>query len=306
MKDELLKRHAANPILTHRDVPCACNAIYNPGAIKCGETYVLLPRVEDARRDNRLHVATSKDGIQFEVRREPIALPQDARAEAWEKHLYDPRITSLEGWYYITYCAQTFGETVRIGLARTKDFEHFERMPFITEPWSRNCAIFPEKIGGLYARIDRPMSGSEAMNLVSYSPDLVFWGRSEPIQLAPQTWFREKWGIGPTPIKTDEGWLVIIHGVWRAINYVYRLGVILLDLEEPSKVIGQCPGFILTPREEYERVGETFNCVFSNGAILEPDGELKIYYGAADTCVCLATAQIQDLVNACTEEKRLP
>jgi predicted GH43/DUF377 family glycosyl hydrolase len=303
MKDELLERHGGNPILTHKDVPFPCNAIYNPGAVKFGEKYVLMPRVEDTRRDNKLHVAMSDDGIHFEVRREPIDLPRDTRAAYWERHLYDPRITYLEGAYYVTYCAQTFGETVRIGLARTKDFEQFERMPFITQPWSRNCAIFPEKIHGLYARIDRPMSGDEAINFVSYSPDLIYWGQSEPIRLEPQTWFREKWGIGPTPIKTPAGWLVIIHGVWRAVNCVYRLGVILLDLEEPSRVIGQCPSFILTPRESYERIGETLNCVFSNGAILEPDGELKVYYGAADTCICLATAQLQDLLDACKGRK---
>ena len=110
---------------------------------------------------------------------------------------------------------------------------------------------------------------------------------------------REKWGVGPTPIKTAEGWLVIIHGVWLAVNYVYRLGVVLLDLEDPTKVVGQYGGFILTPREEYERVGEKLNCVFSNGAIMEEDGELKVYYGGADTCVCMATGRVEDLVEAC-------
>ncbi len=197
-------------------------------------------------------------------------------------------------------------ETVRIGMARTTDFKSFDRMRFLTQPWSRNCALFPEKIGGLYARLDRPMSGNDAITWVTYSPDLVYWGDSKPINLQPQTWMREKWGPGPTPIKTEKGWLLIIHGVWFACNYVYRLGVILLDLDDPSVVVGQCPEFILTPREDYERCGEVPNVVFSNGAIPEPDGELKVYYGAADTCVCLATAQIDDLVEACLEGVKPP
>ena len=299
MKKELLTRYQGNPVLTYKDLPFHCNAIYNPGAVKFGNKYVLIPRVEDGRRDNKLHVAMSDDGYHFKINPEPISIPADEEDKVFEKHTYDPRVTYLEGNYYITYCAQNFGEVVRIGLIKTKDFKTFERTPFITEPWSRNCGLFPEKINGLYARIDRPMSGNQAINFVSYSPDLIYWGKSKPIIIEPQTWLREKWGMGPTPIKTDKGWLLIIHGVWLACNYVYRLGVILLDYEKPSRVIGQCPEFILTPREDYERVGETINCVFSNGAILEPNGELKVYYGAADTCICLATAQIDELINAC-------
>jgi len=299
VKQELLTRYSGNPILTSKDLPFLCNAVYNPGAVKFGDKYVLVARVEDGQRDNRLHVAISDDGYHFTINPKPIQLPPSAEHEAWEKHLYDPRITYLEKWYYITYCAQTFGETMRIGLMRTKDFEGFERMPFITQPWSRNCALFPEKINGLYARLDRPMSGRDAITFVSYSPDLIYWGRSNPVVLEPQTWFREKWGPGPTPIKTPEGWLLIFHGVWLACNYVYRLGVVLLDLEDPAKVVGQYPEFILTPREPYERVGETMNCVFSNGAIVEADGEIKVYYGAADTCIALATGQVEALIEAC-------
>ncbi len=302
MKKELLTRYHGNPILTYKNLPFNCNAIYNPGAVKIGKKYVLLARVEDGRRDNKLHIAISDDGYHFKVNPEPIKIIGDEENDIWGKHMYDPRITYLEETYYVTYCAQDFGENVRIGLLKTKDFVTFEQMPFITEPWNRNCALFPEKINGLYARIDRPMNGNQVMNMVSYSPDLIYWGRSKPIKLEPQTWFREKWGMGPTPIKTDKGWLLIIHGVWLAVNYVYRLGVVLLDYEKPSEVIGQCPEFILTPREDYERTGDTMNCVFSNGAILEPDRELKVYYGASDTCICLATAHIDELIDACLKE----
>lgn len=297
---ELLVRHPGNPILTWRDVPIPVNAIYNPGAARVGERTLLLPRVEYTSRDNDLHCAWSSDGVHFAVEPEPIAIDVPPAERPFEHHRYDPRITELDGEYLIAYCAQDFGEMVRIGLARTVDFRRFERIGFITEPWNRNCAIFPERIGGLYARLDRPMNGaSDAVTFVSFSPDLIHWGQSRPVVIRPATWLRNKWGIGPTPIKTRRGWLVIIHGVWIAIAPVYRLGVILLDLEEPWRVVGQCPHAILTPTEGYERVGEVNNCVFSNGAVVDPDGTVRVYYGAADTCIGLATAPLDDLLAAC-------
>jgi predicted GH43/DUF377 family glycosyl hydrolase len=299
LKRELLIRHPHNPILTYKDLPFNCNAIYNPGAVRFGKKYVLLARVEDGRRDNKLHVCGSDDGFTFSVEPTPIRVTGEIVDDLPEKHMYDPRITYLEGSYFVTYCSQDFGEVVRIGLLKTDDFKTFQRIGFITEAWNRNCALFPEKIGGRYARIDRPMSGNDVINVVSFSPDLIHWGDSKPIQLQPQTWMRQKWGMGPTPIKTPQGWLVIIHGVWLAVNYVYRLGVVLLDLEKPWKVIGQCPEFILTPREPYERVGDTMDCVFSNGAIVESDGSIKVYYGAADSCIALAEGNVEDLLRAC-------
>ncbi len=306
MSRELLKRFAGNPILTPGDAPFLCNAIYNPGAAKFGAQTVLVPRVEDGQRDNRLHIAWSDDGVNFRLEPEPIPLPAGSRDLRFEYHSYDPRVTFLEGAYYITYCAQGFDETVRIALIRTEDFRSFERIGFITQPWSRNCALFPEKIGGRYARIERPMSGNLVYNMISFSPDLIHWGDWRAIDLVPQTWMREKWGCGPPPIRTEAGWLCIIHGVWLACNYVYRIGVILLDLEQPWRVVGQCPYFILTPREDYERTGETINCVFSNGAVIEPNGEVRVYYGAADTCIGLATARLDDLVAACLNGIRPP
>ena len=301
MGEELLQRYEGNPILTHEDVPFLCNAVYNPGAAKVGNKYVLLPRVEDGKRDNRLHVAWSDNGIDFTIEPEPIALPFSEEHAPWEKHLYDPRITLLEGWHYVTYCAQTMGELFRIGLFRTKEFKTFERFPYITQPWTRNCALFPEKIKGQYARFDRTMMGDEVLNFVSYSPDLIHWGNSQLIEITTQTWFRNKWGCGPAPIKTSDGWLMIFHGVWQAIAPVYRLGVALLDLDEPHRVVAQYPNFIMTPRKVYERVGEVNNCVFCNGAVVEDNGEIKVYYGAADTSICLAYGTIKSLVSACLE-----
>jgi beta-1,4-mannooligosaccharide/beta-1,4-mannosyl-N-acetylglucosamine phosphorylase len=300
VKGELLKRHPENPILTHLDLPFLANAIYNCGAAKLGDTYVLVPRVEDGRRDNRLHVARSADGVHFTVNPEPIPFAPDPEADVWEKHRYDPRVTLLEGWYYILYCAETATGICRISAIRTRDFRRFERLPFMTPPWNRNAALFPEKIGGKYARLERPMGDGDSMTFVSYSPDLEHWGGHKPLHLKVETWLTFKWGIGPSPIKTEEGWLLIFHGVWRSCNgLVYRLGVCLLDGEDPSRVIAQCPEFIITPREPYERAGDVPNCIFSNGAVVEPDGEVKVYYGACDTTICLATTTVADLLAAC-------
>jgi beta-1,4-mannooligosaccharide/beta-1,4-mannosyl-N-acetylglucosamine phosphorylase len=299
LKRELLTRHPESPILTWRDSPVPINAVYNPGAARVGERYLLLPRVEDTRRDNRLHCAWSDDGVHFTLEPEPAPIPIPEEDRPFEYHQFDARITPLEGEFFIAYCAQGFDETHRIALAKTADFATFERVGFITEPYCRNCALFPERIGGMYARIDRMMSGDLMRNFVTLSPDLIHWGQSRPLDLAPQTWMRNKWGVGPPPIRTERGWLMIFHGVWEAIDPVYRLGVALLDREEPWRVIGQCPDFIMTPTADCERIGEVNNCIFANGAIVESDGSVKVYYGAADTCIGLATGSVEELCEAC-------
>jgi predicted GH43/DUF377 family glycosyl hydrolase len=187
MNRELLARHPANPILKPEDLPFLCNAIYNPGAARMGDRIVLMPRVEDGRRDNRLHVAWSHDGVHFDVEPKPIRIAPSPYDDPTEYHLYDPRITFLDGAYYVTYCSQNFGEIVRIGLLRTSDFRSFERLPFITSPWGRNCALFPEKIRGNYCRIERPMSGNDVVNLISYSRTLCIGGAGNP-----SSWFRRR------------------------------------------------------------------------------------------------------------------
>ncbi|HQH11577.1 MAG TPA: glycosidase, partial [Candidatus Sumerlaeota bacterium] len=182
LKSELLKRYPGNPILTYKDLPFNANAVYNCGAVKFGDEYILVPRVEDGRRDNKLHIARSNNGIHFRIEPEPIPIAPDPETEIWEYHRYDPRVTYLEGVYYITYCAQNFGEIVRIGCIRTSDFKSFEHLPFFTPPWNRNCALFPERIKGSYVRMERPMNGNMAVNLISFSPDLIHWGRHRIVE----------------------------------------------------------------------------------------------------------------------------
>jgi predicted GH43/DUF377 family glycosyl hydrolase len=196
---------------------------------------------------------------------------------------------------------------VRIALAKTKDFSQVERVSLITEADYRNVVIFPEKFGGLYARLDRPHSEIAPWSIwISYSPDLCYWGQSQLIMRPePYHWDEMKIGPGAPPIKTDQGWLSIYHGVFRTMDgSVYRLGVALHDLENPAKVIGVCDSWILQPEDPWEITGYVHNVVFSCGAVLESDGTVKIYWGGADTVMCVGEANVSDLVALCLHHGR--
>jgi len=216
---------------------------------------------------------------------------------------YDPRVTKIGDEYYIVHAAHS-GHTCRLSLVKTDDFKKFEWKGFITETDNRNGVLFPEKINGLYARLDRPNTGDGTGDLwVSYSPDLVFWGKSSCVfrNYEGIRWAWTKIGPGAAPIKTDEGWLNIFHGVRTQCkqHFVYQLGVCLLDLEDPSKVIAMSEKAILIPEEEYELSGQTPSVVFTCGAVVEDDGEIKLYYGGADTVQCVATTTVDRLIDAC-------
>jgi predicted GH43/DUF377 family glycosyl hydrolase len=186
-------------------------------------------------------------------------------------------------------------------VASTKDFKKFKKIAVAAVPTNRNMVLFPEKIGGLYVRLDRPWEGGMSGNIwISYSPDLVFWGKSEVIMTSRGfAWDQGKIGPGAPPIRTDEGWLCIYHGVTPRVNAkIYKAGVALLDLEDPRKVIARSKEYLMAPREDYERVGDVPNVVFPTAVIPYPEkDELRIYYGGADTVMCLATAKISELID---------
>jgi predicted GH43/DUF377 family glycosyl hydrolase len=165
--------------------------------------------------------------------------------------------------------------------------------------------LFPEKIDGLYARLDRPFESGPRGNIwISYSPDLVFWGKSECImESRAWAWDQGKIGPGAPPVRTEEGWLVIYHGTTPRINgQIYKAGVALLDLKDPRKVLARGKEYIMAPSELYERVGDVPNVVFPTAAIPYPErDELRIYYGGADTVFCLATAKISELIRFARE-----
>jgi len=300
-KKEIVRRHPANPILTARDMPVACNSVFNSGVTRFGDGYLMLLRIEDLDCRQHFRVALSDDGVRFTASERAVEFPPDEEAARYEGTIYDPRITRLGDDYYVTYAAHS-DLGVRIGLVKTRDFERFERLPFGSAVDNRNGVLFPEKIGGLYVRLERPQTIKDQGDLwISYSPDLVYWGRAKCIARSRyQSFDQWKLGAGTVPVRTPHGWLEIYHGVRKtAAGAIYRLGAMLLDLEDPSRVIANTRGAILSPEAPYERVGDVPNVVFSCGAILEPDGEVKIYYGGADTVMCLATASLEALVEAC-------
>ncbi len=299
---EVIRRHPDNPILTAADLP-AGHTVFNSGVVRHAGAIRMMLRIEDEDRFQHFRMAESTDGVHFSVSSEPVRFPPDPAAEAYEGTIYDPRITPLEGRYVICYAAHSY-RGVRIGMARTEDFQTFERLPFGSAVDNRNGVLFPERIGARYARLERPQTIKDRGDLwLSYSPDLVHWGDYHCIAETRQhSWDQWKLGAGAVPIATPDGWLCIIHGVCKtASGSIYRLGAILLDREDPTVVLARSRGYILSPRELYERVGDVPNVVFTCGAIVEDDGEVKIYYGGADTCMCLGLSTVDELLAACRE-----
>jgi predicted GH43/DUF377 family glycosyl hydrolase len=218
----------------------------------------------------------------------------------------DPRICKIDDSYYITYSAYS-KHGVRIALAKTKDFNSIEKISFITTTDYRNLVLFPEKFKDKYVRIDRPHSKISPWSMwISYSPDLIHWGDSELIIKPVQYhWDEMKIGPGATPFKTEEGWLNIYHGVFPTMSgSVYRLGVALHDLDNPAKIIGVADNWILQPEDEWEITGYVSNVVFTCGAVPENDGTIKIYWGGADSVMCVGTAIIKELVRSCINNSR--
>lgn len=255
-------------------------------------------------------IADSDDGFNFKSRSMPFMTPSvDGLFAKYEEFgVEDPRVTYLEGQYYITYSAYSrYG--VRIGLARTNNFENVERVAFITQADYRNTVIFPEKINGKYVKLDRPHSDISPWSIwISYSPDLIHWGQSELVMKpVPYHWDEMKIGPGAVPFKTSKGWLSIYHGVFPTMDgCVYRLGAALHDLEVPAKIIGVGDRWILQPEDPWEIVGYVHNVVFSCAAIPEDDGTVKIYWGGADKVMCAGTAVIEELLELCLTQSRTP
>jgi len=297
---DLFHRWEGNPILTLRNMPFRCNTVFNGTPVKYGDEYLLLLRIEGQQGYSFLALARSPDGLHFEVEEHPVMMPaSDGPFAKYETlGIEDPRATFIDGAYHIMYTAYSqYGP--RIAIARTDDFHTFERIALISEPGNKDGVLFPEKINGLYARLDRPIGLGVGSIWISYSEDLRHWGDSK-VLISPREGYWDSFRIGASvpPIKTPWGWLEIYHGVkMTASGPIYRTGTVLLDLEDPSCVLARCATPMLAPREEYERVGDVPNVVFACGAIVEPDGELKLYYGAADTCVCVATATMTEIAD---------
>jgi predicted GH43/DUF377 family glycosyl hydrolase len=308
MKPAMIKRYPHNPILTKDDVPYPVATVHNAGVVRFNDRYIMIFRSHRLNGRSILGKAESDDGFNFKVDKEPFMVPatEGIFKEYEEYGIEDPRIVFLDGEHLITYSAYS-RHGVRIGLAKTRDFKYVERFSFITEADYRNVVIFPEKFNGLYARLDRPHSEISPWSIwISYSPDLKYWGESKLIMKPLQYhWDEMKIGPGAPPVKTPRGWLNIYHGVFPTMDgCVYRLGVALHDLEDPSRIIAVGDEWILQPEEVYEITGYVHNVVFTCGAVPGEDGSIKIYWGGADKVMCVGTADMEELVDNCLNNSR--
>lgn len=310
---DLFRRHSQNPIITPDDMSYPVNAVFNPGATLYDGRTLLLMRVEDRQGISHLAVATSPDGISnWKISPQPAMTPDPSRPEE-EFGIEDARITFLEdlGIWAITYTAfSRYGPLV--SLAITKDFRHFERLGPILPPENKDAALFPEKIpakGNHFAIIHRPVPAFQqggAHIWIAYSPDLKHWGEHRiliPARMGAW-WDADKIGLGPPPLKTSEGWLILYHGVKRTVNgAIYRCGLALLDLEDPEKVIARSNEWVFAPVADYELTGDVDKVVFPCGWVA--DGDLvRIYYGAADKIIGVATASVRELLDWLKENSR--
>ncbi|MEZ5357723.1 MAG: glycoside hydrolase family 130 protein [Candidatus Zixiibacteriota bacterium] len=319
-----MQRHLQNPILTRSDIPAIdsqlvdVSSVFNPGATRYRDQILLLLRVQSRGRETFLLPASGPDGITFKVWPELFKLPEFTGIGSRIYHVYDARITAFDDCYIITVAIDT-DDGCRIGLLRTTDFRSVDYIGIPFDEDSRNAVLFPEKINGRFHMLYRPnrtnldggVASGSAIELAT-SADLKTWHSEGPVMEGRFHYWDELIGSGPPPIKTRRGWLHIYHGVAThfAASNIYQAGVILLDLEQPRRVIGRSRGNILEPRELYEMVGQVPNVVFPSGLIhVEPDSDgfvagdskLLVYYGAADTSVCLATTTVNALLEACDE-----
>jgi len=296
---DLLHRYEGNPIITIENLPFHANTVFNGSPIVTDDGIYILLRVEGLHGYSFFSLARSKDGLKFTVDEKPVMLPKKTGpfAKYETKGIEDPRVTIVEGKCYVVYTAVgSCGP--RIILAETKNYIDYKRIAPISLPGNKDGILFPRKINGRYARFDRPIGLGVGSIWISYSYDLIHWGDTEVV-ISPRSGYWDDYRVGASvpPIETKEGWLEIYHGVKKtSAGPIYRIGTVLLDLDDPSKVIRHSAEPILSPREDYERIGDVGNVCFACGAVLSDNGDIKIYYGAADTSICVATGTLDQLL----------
>jgi predicted GH43/DUF377 family glycosyl hydrolase len=299
----LFQRHPNNPIITAAQLPYPANAVFNPGASRLGEDTLLLLRVEDFRGMSHLLVARSSDGVtnwRFDTAPLLGPEPEGKAEEIWGCE--DARLTWLPelGEWVIAYTAYSkFGPLV--ALATTTDFKEVRRIGPVLAPENKDAALFPRRMNGRWVMIHRPSPHRGGAHMwISHSPDLRHWGDPELLFEARDGawWDAGKIGLGPPPLETTEGWLVCYHGVRAtASGSIYRVGLALLDLEDPRVVLRRTDEWVLGPAAPYEVGGDVGNVIFPTGWVYDASTSLiSMYYGAADSVVGLATARLDELL----------
>ncbi len=298
-----MQRYQLNPILTAAHWPYQVNSVFNPGAtlLTDGST-LLLCRVEDRRGLSHLCAARSVNGVDnWQIDSKPTLMPDPEQFPEEYWGIEDPRITYIPelGKYAVAYTAYT-RDGPGVALMLTQDFHQFERYGVIMQPEDKDAALLPRRINGRWALIHRPVSASAAHIWISYSTDLQEWGSHKMILKARLGgwWDANKIGLSPPLIETSQGWLMIYHGVKQnAAGAIYRLGLALFDLEEPELCLNRGAEWVFAPEEVYEQRGDVDHVVFPCGYTLASDGDtLRIYYGAADSSIAMASGSVQAML----------
>lgn len=303
---ELFHRHPANPILTAEQWPYRVNAVLNPAAAAVDGHTVLLARVEDRRGISHLTVARSANGMDdWAIDPEPLLAPDDdISSEQWG--FEDARVVWVDELSRFVITCTAYGPAgPAVYLATTQDFTTVERHGVIRQPEDKNAALLPYRVDGKWLLLHRPKTefgGARGEIFLSRSADLASWSAPEQV-MQPRNgawWDSLRIGIGPPPLRTEHGWLLVYHGVKNTVGGdIYRAGVALLDLDEPTRVLRRSPTWVFAPLAFYERTGDVPNVVFPCGLVHDAEsGQVRLYYGAADSSICLATAQLDDLLEA--------
>ena len=294
-------RFDGNPIVGWNPISCGAR-VFNSAAIAHDGAFVGVLRVDYKNGRPHLHLARSADGICWDIEHQRIQWVNESGESVGNSYAYDPRLVKIEDVFYITWCDDLHGAS--IGMGYTKDFETFVKCENPLMPFNRNGVLFPRKVNGEYLLLSRPSdSGHTPFGdiFLSHSKDLTYWGKHRHVMSSGgQGWWEgQKIGSGPVPIETREGWLLFYHGVSNTCNgFVYSMGLVLLDLDEPWKVLYRSRDYVLTPEKEYETVGFVPNVVFPCANLYDAaTGKITIYYGAADTYTALAFTQVDLLLD---------
>jgi len=299
--ENLFMRVSQNPLITVVDVPGRAAAVFNPGVALLPDETVLLLRIEDQRGMSHLRVARSRDGEGgWRIADQPLLEPGLPEWPYEEWGCEDARLTQIgESEWVIAYTAYSrYGPAV--ALAKTDDFETVTRLGVVMPPNNKDATLLPEKVDGEWFILHRPITGSAEHIWYASSNDLVHWAKPGCMMMdrGGPWWDGLRIGVGAVPIATEAGWLLIYHGVKNVLERdIYRLGLALLDRQNPRQLLARTTEWIFGPHEDYEFRGQAGNVVYTCGAAVK-GGQVWMYYGAADTSVCLAKAQLRDLVEA--------
>ncbi len=294
-------RYSKNPVIDRHPIEDV-SRVFNSALVPFKDEFIGVFRGDNIDDIPHLYVGHSKDGIHFTFEKEMIHFVNEkGEAIPDTNYQYDPRVVPIEDKYYIIWCDDLCGPTISIAI--TEDFKKFVKMdnPFL--PYNRNGVLFPRKFDDRYLMLSRPSdSGHTAFGdiFLSESRDLTYWGRHRVVATRGYEWWCAlKIGAGPAPIELDDGWLVFMHGVNRTCSgYIYSIGALILDKDDPSKVLYRCKNFMMTPEMPYETVGFVPNVIFPTCALVDgPTGRIALYYGASDTYVGLAFTTVDKVVD---------